>query len=297
MRVLTVLSAPGGWKLIPVHYSHDPEKSDPAWIAKERGKYPDESGFNRELEIDFGLHAGSPAYPAFREDKHVVDDLRYDDRLPLVIGMDFNVSPMSLIIGHMENGWLRIIDEIVEGPTTIDATIQEFRNRYPAHRGDLTFYGDATRGTTAQTAKSNWVVVQVAMRGYSVKPQYRVPFQNPNIGDRLNAVNRKLLGSEGMPGVQISRKCKELIQDLREVMLTPDQKRILKVYKDEDPYSRRTHASDALGYLIAREWPAIKEIFSTRASVRRPLNKDSQFGATFGIHSRTDPNVPSRGKR
>ena len=292
MRVLSIIRAPGGWAFVPVHYSADTEKNA-EWIAKERAKYPDEAGFHREMELDFGMHAGTPAYINFNEGKHVVDELLYDDRLPLVIGMDFNVNPMALVIGHMENGWLRVIDEIVEGPTTIDATIQEFRNRYPAHRGDLTFYGDATRGTNAQTAKSNWVVVQVAMRGYSVKPQYRVPFANPNIGDRLNAVNRKLLGAEGMPGLQIAKKCKQLIQDFREVMLTPDQKRILKVYKEEDPYSQRTHASDALGYLIAREWPAIKEVFSLRQSVRRLLNKGALFGETFGIiNTRTN-----KGKR
>lgn len=287
-RVLSVIRAPGGWALVPVHYSHDPEKSDPSWIEKERGKYPDETGFARELEIDFGLHAGTPAYPAFREEKHVVSELMYDDTLPLLVALDFNTNPMAMVIGHMEHGWLKVIDEIVEGPTTIDSVIQEFRNRYPSHRGDLTFYGDATRGTNAQTAKGNWLVVQAAMRGYPVRPQFRVPFANPNIGDRLLAVNRKLLAADGMPGIKIASKCKQLIQDFREVMLTPDQKRILKVYKSEDPYSMRTHSSDALGYLVAREWPVIKEVFGTRASLRRPLKKEHLMGETFGIHTRTD---------
>jgi len=187
MRVLSVLKAPGGWCMVPIHYSHDPEKADKSWIDKERGKYPDETGFARELEIDFGLHAGTPAYPSFREDKHVVKELVYDDTLPLLVTMDFNTNPMSVVICHMENGWLKVFDEIVEGPTTIESVIQEFRNRYPAHRGDLTFYGDATRGTNAQTAKGNWMVVQTAMRGYPTKAQFRVPFQNPNVGDRLTA--------------------------------------------------------------------------------------------------------------
>jgi len=61
-------------------------------------------------------------------------------------------------------------------------------------------------------------------------------------------------------------------------MLTADQKKILKVYKNDDPYSQRTHASDALGYLIAREWPVIKEMFSSKMSSRKPLRKDHLFG-------------------
>src|SRR5574337_240177 len=210
MRVLNVIDAPGGWKLVPIHYSHDPEKASPEWIAKERQKYPDETSFARELEIDFGLHSGTPAYSAFNEHKHVVDDLEYSDTLPLLIGMDFNTNPMAMVICHLENGWLRVIDEIVEGPTTIDSVCQGFRNRYPAHRGDVIFYGDATRGTSAQTSKTNWMVVQMSMRGYPVKVQFRVPFANPNIGDRLNAVNRKLQAAEGVPGMTISKKCKHL---------------------------------------------------------------------------------------
>jgi len=210
------------------------------------------------------------------------------------VGMDFNVNPMSVVIGQLDRGVLKIIDEIVEGPTTIDSVLQEFRNRYPAHRGDVIFYGDATRGTNAQTAKGNWMVVQVSMRGYTVKPQFRVPFQNPNVGDRLLAVNRKLLAAEGVPGVQIAARCKQLIQDLREVLMTPDQKRILKVYRDDDPYSKRTHASDALGYLIAREWPVVKEMFQTMNVKRRPLRREHLLGENFGIIN-TDTNPTRRG--
>lgn len=296
LRTLSVIRAPGGWALVPVHYSHDPEKSAPEWIEKERLKYPDETGFARELEIDFGLHSGTPAYPAFRDDKHIVPQLRYDDTLPLLVGMDFNTNPMSMVICHLENGWLQVIDEIIEGPTTIDSVIQTFRNRYPAHRGDLIFYGDATRGTNPHTAKGNWMVVQVAMRGYCQKPQYRVPFANPNIGDRLLAMNRKLQAAEGAPGMRVARSCKQLIQDLREVMLTPDGKRILKVYKPEDPYSMRTHASDALGYLVAREWPVVKEVFRTMNKPRRPLNRGNLMGETFGIINTRD-DYPSKGRQ
>lgn len=283
LRILKPIRAPGGWCLVPIHYSHDPEKSHPSWIEKERAKYPDEVGFARELEIDFGLHSGTPAYPAYREEKHVVKELLYDDTLPLLIGMDFNANPMSLVICHLENGALKVIDEIVEGPTTISDAIETFRNRYPAHRGDVVFYGDATRGTTAQTSKSNWMVVQTEMRGYPVRPQYRVPLQNPNIGDRLLAVNRKLQAIEGSPGVTIAARCKELRQDLREVLMTPDNKKILKVHKAEDPYSLRTHASDALGYLIFREWPVVKETMRTMNKARKPLNRGNLLGENFGL--------------
>jgi hypothetical protein len=238
------------------------------------------------LEIDFGIHSGVPAYPSFRYEKHVVDEILYCDTLPLLVALDFNVAPMSMVLCHLEAGWLKVFDEIVQ-PDTIDGVINEFRNRYPAHRNDVVFYGDSTRGTNPQTAKSNWMVVQVAMRGYCVKPQYRVPFSNPNIGDRLLAVNRKLQGSEGYPGIHIAAGCRELIADFKEVLLTPDQKRILKSHKPEDPYYQRTHASDALGYLIAREWPVIQEVLSTMRHKRKPLKKTNLMGG-YDRHEPTD---------
>lgn len=274
--------------LVPTHYSHDPSKASAEWYEKERAKYPDEVGWGRENEIDFGQHAGVPAYPNFKEDLHVVTELAYSEELPLLVAMDFNACPMSLVICHLESGWVKVIDEIVEGPTTIDAALNEFKNRYPSHRGELIFYGDATRGTNAQTAKGNWMVVQASMRGYSVRPSFRVPFANPNVGDRLLAVNQKLQAPDGQPGIRIAAKCRELIQDLREVLLTPDQKRILKVHKPEDPYYLRTHASDALGYLIAREWPVQKEVIRTMGKPRRPLNKQNLMGENFG-NIYTDP--------
>ena len=287
LKVLKVIRS-GPWALVPVHYSHDIEKASDEWYVNESAKYPDEISLARELEIDFGLHSGTPAYPAYKEDKHVVSELLYDETLPLLVAMDFNANPMSIIIAHLENGWLQVIDEIIEGPTTIDEVIQKFRDRYPAHRGDLIFYGDATRGTTAQTAKSNWMVVQAAMRAYPIRAQYRVPLTNPNIGDRLQAVNRKLLAADGQPGIKIAAKCKELRQDLREVLMTPDNKRILKIHKEEDPYFKRTHASDALGYLIYREWPVVKEAIRTFGRSRRPLNKGNVMGGAYR---------PSRGGR
>jgi hypothetical protein len=283
LRVLKPIKTPSGFLFCPVSYLHDPEKATREWEEKERAKYHDDLGWAREYEIDFGQHSGTPAYPAYREDKHVVKDLAYDDTLPLLLAMDFNAHPMSLVIAHLENGWLRVFDEVVEGPTTIDDVLETFRTRYPAHRGDLIFYGDATRGTTSQTNKSNWMVVQAAMRGYSVKPKYKVPLSNPNIGDRLNAVNMKLANKEGGPGVQIAQRCKELRQDLREVLLTPDNKKIYKVHKSDDPYFLRTHASDALGYLIFMEWPVVKVVMGRYSKPRKPLNKGGLLGENFGL--------------
>lgn len=295
MNVLTGTRTPGGWLFLPISYRHDPDKDD-AWCAREKAKYPDENVFKREYEIDFAMHVGSPAYPEFSDGKHVVDELEYIETMPLMLTFDFNTNPMSLLVCQMRDGWLLVLDEFVYGPATIDEIVTDFRNRYPAHRAELYVYGDSTRGSsTPQTAKSNWYVVQSALRGYTSKPLFKVPLQNPNIGDRLLAVNRKLKGVDGEPSLRISRRCRELIQDLREVVMSDDQKRIKKSYDPESPYSRRTHASDAIGYLIYREWPVVREILRLK-SKRQPLRKDQLLGVEYGHHSHRPPLVRDTGR-
>lgn len=273
MKVLQGKKLPNGFLWLPIHFTHDPAKRSLEWEAGMRASFPKPSDFDKEMEIDFGMHVGSPAYARYREVTHVATGLPYDDRRPLALALDFNTNPMSLIIGQVREiqKQLLVLREFVYGPTTIDSVINDFRNAYPAHRADIRIYGDATSGTNAQTAKSNWDIVRAAFRGYHIVPQFRVPLGNPRIGDRLNAVNRMLSG-DGPYAILIERDlCPELIRDFREVILTKDGKKIYKVNDADDPYYFRTHPSDAFGYWIYREWPTILDASVTAGTKRQPL--------------------------
>jgi hypothetical protein len=61
-------------------------------------------------------------------------------------------------------------------------------------------------------------------------------------------VNTKLRNALGEVKLFISPRCRELIRDLTEVSYKADS---VEIDKDRDP--RRTHLSDALGYLIYQE--------------------------------------------
>jgi hypothetical protein len=77
---------------------------------------------------------------------------------------------------------------------------------------------------------------------------YKVPRANPPVRERTALVNAKLKSASGEIQLRIGRRCKELIKDLEEVTYKPDSGAI---DKDKDP--RRTHLSDALGYMILQE--------------------------------------------
>ena len=76
-----------------------------------------------------------------------------------------------------------------------------------------------------------------------------VPSSNPPVRDRITLVNARLRNAEGEIGMYVSPKCKELIKDFEEVSYRADT---TLIDKGRDP--RRTHLSDALGYLIWQEW-------------------------------------------
>jgi len=253
----------------------DVEKRAPEWEIAERAKYAREEDWAREMELDFGVHLGAPAYPHFRRAVHVVDELPYFDRMPLVLFCDFNQSPLGWGIGQIIGGFVNVIDEIFREPSTIEAAVTEFRDLYPTHKGELWIYGDAT-------TKSFYDTMRLALRGYSAPMTLRVPAKNPHVKERVNAVDTKLWAQDGRPGIRIAAKCVNLIQDFEEVMWRPNEKDLLKVTDQKDPYYKRTHMSDAFGYWMVREFPvgAEKEAgFEPRK--REPLKPGKLLGDLY----------------
>lgn len=246
------IKSPRGALIIPIHWSLDEEKNTPEWEATERAKYSRQEDYARELEIDFGMHLGALAYPHFKRAVHVVDSLPYFDRMPLVLFCDFNQSPLGWGVGQIIAGWVNVLSEIFREPSTIEAAVTEFRDIYPAHKGELWVYGDAT-------TKSFYDTMRLAFRGYSAPLSFRVPPKNPRVKDRVNAVDNKLWAQDGKPGVRVAAGCVNLIQDFEEVMWRPNEKDLLKVTDQKDPYYKRTHISDAFGYWMVHEFPLVLE--------------------------------------
>jgi hypothetical protein len=277
--ILKEIVGRGGISIVPVHYSHDNDK-DAEWAAHERLRYAKDADWRREYELDFSALSGAPAYPAFRRETHVTSEVVFHDTRPLCLALDFNVSPMAAAICQINGGWLDIWDEIFIDPGTVENVATELRNRHPSHKAEVWVYGDASGSNRGQTARSSYDLLRIGMAGYPASLVLKVPAANPHVGDRVNAFNYRLKASDGAPGVRIHPRCVELIKDLMEVRLRPDGKQIEKVMKLDDPYHLRTHISDAVGYLIAREWPVVGEMAKVfKAKARPPLVYKTVLGA------------------
>jgi hypothetical protein len=97
-----------------------------------------------------------------------------------------------------------------------------------------------------------------------------VPSANPPVKDRINCVNAVLRNYVGQHRLQIDPRCKQLIKDFEQVCWKADPHgNPLAELDKSDPL--RTHASDAAGYFLVREFPmrAQRGTCCQRSSSRR----------------------------
>jgi hypothetical protein len=193
------------------------------------------------------LHAGR-VYYAFEREKNIVD-VKVDRKRALLWALDFNVDPMSSVVAQVGSEGVVVLDEIVLSRATTQQACEEFQNRFPEHGAGLKVYADASGAHMQTTGTSDLGVLRKFFRSgaYGVV-DFRVPRSNPAVRDRVMVVNAALQPAEGDPRLQIDGRCKELIKDLEQVAYKENTQ---VIDKDRDP--RRTHLSDAMGYLVWQE--------------------------------------------
>ncbi|MEM3434272.1 MAG: phage terminase large subunit [Candidatus Methanomethyliaceae archaeon] len=205
--------------------------------------------YQQEVLGEYVNLQGSLVYHAFRRSEHVTEVEVRQDR-PLLWALDFNVEPMCSVVAQIVGEKIYVIDEIVLSRATTEEACEEFHARFPRHGGGVVIYGDASGGYAKTVGRSDYQVIREYFRraGYH-SVSYRVPRSNPPVRERVALVNAKLRTASGEKHLFISPRCRELIKDLEEVTYKPDS---TVIDKDKDP--RRTHLSDALGYLIWQEF-------------------------------------------
>jgi hypothetical protein len=198
---------------------------------------------------------GSRVYNQFERCLHVKKGLTFYTKLPLCWTWDFNVDPMVCLVGQHQGDIFRVFREIVLEEGNIFEMVEEFRRLYPTHGAAIHLYGDASGGyRSEQTNKTNFNLIMRAMASYPVPVKQKVPELNPHVVDRINGVNAILKDENGMCRLEIDPGCHELIQDFEEV-LTDNKGGIKKSSNKRDPYYKRTHMTDALGYWLHKDEP------------------------------------------
>jgi hypothetical protein len=186
-----------------------------------------------------------------------------DERMQLFISMDFNVDPMSVVIGQYDRGVgnrlmerCEILEELVlpnsNTPSMMEKLLLELQKYQRGYELSVEVYGDAA-GTqrSSNSSKTNW---QIVADHFSLAPHVHYRFlrkkANPTISDRLNAVNTMLKSAAGTVRMYVDDvKCPELVKDFKKVRFQVDSSGNTSSQLDKSD-KNRTHISDALGYAI-----------------------------------------------
>lgn len=207
------------------------------------GQY-DEKLAKQELEGEFINVTSGKIYYAFKRDKHV-KALTQIQGIPLSIGMDFNVNPMTAVICQITQDKIRVLSELWLSNSNTDEVGRYLKEKFGS---GLRIIPDST-GSALKTSSAGKSDHQI-LRDYG----FIIPegIQNPFRVDRYNTVNNLL--EKGR--IEIDPSCKHLINDLERV----SYKEGTNLPDTQD--KTLTHISDALGYIANYAFPIVKRTVS-----------------------------------
>jgi hypothetical protein len=168
----------------------------------------------------------------------------------------------------MPDGTVHVLQEMMLPDSNTEAACEEFLARTakwvrPFYPMNVYVYGDATGDSRRTSAsRTDWQIVRAFFQRHvnSFQANVRVPNANPAVKDRVNCLNSMLCNHAGQRRLRIDPGCKELIRDLEQVRWKSDSHgNALADIDKSDPM--RTHASDALGYFIAKACPIRPTMF------------------------------------
>ena len=227
----------------------------PDYYERLRASYG-EQFYRQEVLGEFVNTRSGQVYYAFERREHV-GQFEVQDGAPLLWTWDFNLHPMCSLICQQRDDTVYVLDEIVLDSSSTPEVCDEFLVRYGKHSAGVQVYGDATgKSRQRSSGKSDHQIIREFL---TTNPKLTGALlfgrSNPAVRDRVNTVNARLRSASGERRLLIDVKCRELILDLEQVCYKPGSSQL---NKDSDP--RRTHLSDALGYLLWQEFRPLARV-------------------------------------
>lgn len=206
----------------------------------------DEKSFRQEFEASFETMSGRVYYP-FDRSVHI-QPVEFNPKLPIWVGMDFNIDPMSTVIYQPQfNGELWAVDEIVLFGSNTEEVCEELEKRFWRHQNQIVMYPDPAGGQR-QHARGETDMDILREKGFK-RIKYRK--KHPMVADRVNAVNRMLKDANGAVRLKINPRCKHFISALEQTIYK-------KGTREVDKSGGTEHSADAGGYCIELEFPVRK---------------------------------------
>lgn len=215
---------------------------------EERRRDMDPKSFRQEFEASFETMSGRVYYPFDR--KIHVGDCPFNPRLPIYVGMDFNIDPMSAIVMQEQpNGEIWVVDEAVLYGSNVQETADELARRYFKNMGQITIFPDpAGNNRNHDRGETSLDILREA--GFD---DILFKRKHPLVQDRINTVNRLLKTADGRVMLKIDRGCRKFIESLEQTIYKEGTREVDKKKGTE-------HAADAFGYYADYRHPMRKAL-------------------------------------
>lgn len=222
--------------------------------------------FRQEFEASFENLGAGRVYYAFEREGNI-GATEFDPALPLCWSMDFNINPMCSVLCQVQGERVTVLEELYlpdcsthEACAVFDERAEKYRARLGGSEWNpvamaVNVYGDASGANRQHAGPSDWAIIKDYAKRVSnrFKMDFRLRSANPAVKDRVAAVNATLCNAAGERRLIISPAAKELIADLERVQWKADSAGNLRSELDGSDM-KRTHISDALGYLVEKEF-------------------------------------------
>ena len=240
---------------------HAPSWSNPLWtpeMLEEARQSMSADLYAQEIEAEFRELGAGSCYSTFGQHNMLDQNpfaeagRAYSPHLPILVGMDFNLSPMCWILGQANKRDIYWQEEIHQerpdsGLSPTQSAAEELIRRVGGHPAGVTIIGDASGKAGQRSApggQSDYDTIKAALRRAGITFQDRTPESNPGIKDRVNTVNAALKAADGTTHMWFNSRCKAAIKDMR--------KRAWKTggvaLSFDNSDSTVGHMSDAVGY-------------------------------------------------
>jgi hypothetical protein len=214
----------------------------------------DPRSFRQEFEASFETMSGRVYYP-FDRNEHV-GHYPFNPRLPIYIGMDFNIDPMScIVVQEQPDGQIWCVHEVVLYGSNTQEAADELSRLYYRYFNQVTIYPDPA-GDNRSNGRGETNLEILRETGFT-----RIQFKkkHPPVQDRINALNRLLRNAEGEIVLRVNSSCRKLIDSLEQTIYKEGSREVDKSLSVE-------HATDALGYY---------------ADFRHPMKKINLLGVSI----------------
>lgn len=280
------IERPKGWEIYrqPSGLSPDAENLQnlPSGYYRDLAVGKDSQWVKVYIHGDYGyVQDGRPVHPDYREDVNVSDeDLEPIPRVPLIVGMDFGLTPAAVIGQVTPRGQVRILEELVTesmGAERFGAELLRLiRRRFK--RVDLIerWTGDPSGDSRAQTDEKTVFDILRAL-GIPAQRAY-----TNDLGDRIDAVNQAIATMVGgEPGLLLSPRCHVLRRALgggyryRRMLVSGHDRYEDK--PDKNNGNEFSHVAEALQYMLLGAGRGSRDVRRRHRGVSKPGKARFEF--------------------